>query len=73
MYGLALSTSTAETFTAAAGIVSSSQEADAPNSVLERKESYSTQLGAILREENTTLKRELESYYQRVRKLQKVY
>lgn len=32
----------------------------------------SSRLVDILREENTSLKRELETYYQRVRKLQKV-
>ena len=34
--------------------------------------SSSSRLVEILREENASLKRELETYYQRVRKLQKV-
>lgn len=39
----------------------------------ERSEySSSSRLVEILREENTSLKQELETYYQRVRKLQKV-
>ena len=40
--------------------------------MVQRKESCSSRLVEILREENGSLKRELESYYQRVRKLQKV-
>ena len=39
---------------------------------VEYRDSYNTRLVDILREENLTLKKELESYYNRVRKLQKV-
>ena len=38
----------------------------------EHREGNNTRLVEILREENATLKKELESYYNRVRKLQKV-
>lgn len=38
----------------------------------EFQENCNSRLVDILREENTTLKRDLETYYQRVRKLQKV-
>lgn len=44
-------------------------------SQVEERGDYSTgssRLVEILREENASLKRELETYYQRVRKLQKV-
>lgn len=39
---------------------------------VERRESSSTKLVEILREENSSLKHELEMYYQRVRKLQRL-
>lgn len=38
----------------------------------EHRDGSNTRLVEILREENATLKKELESYYNRVRKLQKV-
>ncbi len=38
----------------------------------EFQENCNSRLVYILREENTALKRDLETYYQRVRKLQKV-
>ena len=38
----------------------------------EHRENSNTRLVEILREENASLKKELESYYNRVRKLQKV-
>ena len=38
----------------------------------EFQENCNSRLVDILREENTALKRDLETYYQRVRKLQKV-
>lgn len=39
---------------------------------VEHRDGNNTRLVEILREENATLKKELESYYNRVRKLQKV-
>ena len=47
-----------------------SQDPDCPP--LEHRDSCNSHLVEILREENTTLKKELEKYYLRVRKLQKV-
>ena len=38
----------------------------------DRQENCNSRLVEILKEENASLKRELEMYYQRVRKLQKV-
>ena len=41
-------------------------------STMQHQETSNTRLVEILKEENASLKRELECYYQRVRKLQKV-
>lgn len=53
-------------------IVLNEDEDFSPTTGLHRHSSEGSRLVQVLREENTTLKRELETYYQRVRRLQKV-